>query len=51
MCVSPGTPRVMEEQEEAQGHVVWMMMEGESSVNEVVRSTVRLRQCYEWGTS
>jgi hypothetical protein len=51
MCVLPGTPRVKEEQEEEQGHVVWMMMEGENSVNVVVRSTVTLGQCHEWGTS
>jgi hypothetical protein len=51
MCVLPGTLRVKEEQEGGLGHVVWMMREEKKSVNEVARSIVTLRQCYEWGTS
>ena len=51
MCVLPGTPRVKEEQEGGLGHVVWMMMEEENSVNVVERSNVTLGQCCEWETS
>ena len=51
ICVLPGRLRVKEEREGGPGHVVWMMREEKSRVNEVVRSNVRLGRCYEWGTS
>ena len=51
MCVLPGTLQAKEELEGGRGHVVWMMREGENSVNVVSKSIVRLGQCHEWGTS
>ena len=46
ICVLLGTLRVKEEQEGGPVHVVWMMREEKIPVNEVVRSNVRLGQCY-----
>jgi hypothetical protein len=47
MRVLRGTRQVKEELEGGLGHVVWMMREEKSSVNEVVRSIVKLGQCCE----